>query len=145
MYESFDHLTQKQLGEIFGVSSHQIGRWLQDLGLKNGSSPASTAWNKGFVKKVTLDIGTTFPVWHRLKTMDVLTRAGHQRMDDARPSNPEPPFELISNNAGGYEIVDANGITCIWLRDERLAVLTQNMLGLAADTGVLDRHLGTGE
>jgi hypothetical protein len=74
----FEYLTQTQLGEIFGTTSHQVGRWLKELGLRTvNNQPSPTAIKGGLVQQVTMADGVcTFTTWHKEKTVALLERAG---------------------------------------------------------------------
>lgn len=45
-----EFLSQTELGQIFGVSSHRMGKWLVDLGLRyKNKKPSRPAFENGFV------------------------------------------------------------------------------------------------
>jgi hypothetical protein len=72
-------LSQTELGKLFGVSSHAVGKWLIAVGLRTvNKKPSSKAFNDGFVEqRDSTQPGTYFWVWHREKTLAVLAAAGH--------------------------------------------------------------------
>ena len=69
-----DYLTQTQLGKLYGVSSHQIGKWFKNLGLRTESGqPSNDAFTSGMVKQApSTQPGTYFWVWHKSKTTTIL-------------------------------------------------------------------------
>jgi hypothetical protein len=40
-------MSQGQLGDLFGVTSHQIGRWLTEVGLRDDKKPLRLESGKG--------------------------------------------------------------------------------------------------
>jgi len=76
-----DYLSQTELGRIYGVSSHQVGKWLKSLGLRTPNGrPSSEAFSEGMVdQRPSRGIGTYFYVWHAQKTTDLLDRMGYPR------------------------------------------------------------------
>jgi hypothetical protein len=47
-----EYLTQRQLGRKYGVSSHQVGKWLVEWGLRSKDGrPSALAVINGIVKK----------------------------------------------------------------------------------------------
>jgi hypothetical protein len=76
MNEEF--LSQTELGKLYGVSSHMIGRWLTDAGLRGrNGKPCGEGWN--FVTtRTSTNVGTFFYVWNRTKTTALLAKRGHQ-------------------------------------------------------------------
>ena len=67
---SNEYLSQTQLGRIYGVSSHQIGKWLKGLGLRNDSGqPTKLALSDGYaVQRPSTQPGTYFYVWNAERT-----------------------------------------------------------------------------
>jgi hypothetical protein len=78
MSDKFFSLTE--LGRLYGVSSHKIGKWLMDLGLRDqNKKPSRTAFDNGFVQqRDSTNIGTYYWVWHFAKTCQALEKAGHK-------------------------------------------------------------------
>ena len=71
--------TQTELGELFDVSSHKIGHWLTEIGLRTREKrPSRAAFDGGYVEKAdTGRNGGYFYVWHREKTVTALGLAGY--------------------------------------------------------------------
>lgn len=136
LYPQFSTLNQKQIGEHFGVSSHVVGRWLKEVGLREPSGePSPSAVEAGFVEAVDLGDGTRpFWVW-RKKTVDYLEEQGHPRLpfvggDSVPVGRLVGPFTAKTHGADGHEIVDANGITGVWVRGEENAKMVMNLMNL---------------
>ena len=87
MYEQYKFVNQTQLAEMFvDATSHKIGKWLQELGLKTTGRkpniPTFTAQEEGFVSTSHNGRGTGwFHVWHREKTVQALVDDGHQLVE----------------------------------------------------------------
>ncbi len=72
-----EYSSQTELGKLFGVSSHTIGRWLWEAGLRD-SDGKPTAWGWEYVsQRPSTNPGTYFNVWHREKTVKLLESKGH--------------------------------------------------------------------
>jgi hypothetical protein len=139
-----EFLNQTQLGECFGASSHAIGRWLEDIGLRTGTHrPSDRAFNDGYVKAVPTGRGDPsgyYYVWHQRKTIAVLEAAGHARVDIPAPtSRLIGPFVLRRSSEDGFEIVGGDGIVSMWVRGEANAKVVAQILNLAHESGFLER------
>ena len=137
MYPSFTPLKLGQLGEYFGETSHVIGRWLKEMGVRlpNGE-PTEEAKDAGVAVLVVPPDGShVFWVWDKEKTLTLLERAGHQRLTPPHADGPAPtkllgPFTARPNGGDGFEIVDANGIVGIWCRGEWLSGVLVKLLNV---------------
>ena len=79
MNSDFEFSTMKQLGRMFGVSSHDIGKWLIAVGLRNhwDKRPSYDAHHSGFVHQTPNPTGYGyFWSWHTEKTLAALEKAG---------------------------------------------------------------------
>jgi hypothetical protein len=153
----FKTLQQSQLGQYFGVSSHVVGRWLKDLGLRQqGGEPSPQVIQVGLVEMVDLGDGHHFWAWQKERTISILEAAGHKRIEEAeRKSAPSPvqspildpapksaipvgPFESKRSNpeGDGFEIADSNGVVAIWVRGERFTKIVAEMLNYWHKKGV---------
>jgi hypothetical protein len=72
MSEVFLSLTE--LGKLYGVSSHQIGKWLKQVGLRTkDNKPSPRAFKEGYVEqRGSTQPGTYYWIWHGEKTLKVL-------------------------------------------------------------------------
>jgi len=77
--------TMKEIGQLFGVSSHVIGRRLKDLGFRTmGGKPSAKAFQAGMVlQKHTFDYANYLWAWSVPKTVGVLEQAGLKRLPPA--------------------------------------------------------------
>ena len=93
--------TMKEIGKIFGVTSHVIGRKLKDLGMRTNEGKPSPAAFRGHYcgQRFTRDYENYCWAWHPEKTIKLLEKAGMRRVED------EP---ALSPNEG--EVRTANSI-----------------------------------
>jgi hypothetical protein len=63
-----------ELGRLYGVSSHVVGRWLKGLGLRTeGGRPSPEAFARGYVgQRPSRQPGTYFWVWDAERTTAIL-------------------------------------------------------------------------
>ncbi len=83
----FTYLNQTALGEIFGVSSHKVGKWLKELGYRTeDGKPSAKAFAYGYVRQEPTGRapGTYYYVWNADKTITVLEFAGHFQVCDQK-------------------------------------------------------------
>lgn len=68
-----EFLSLTQLGRVYGVSSHVVGRWLKGLGLRTeDGKPSYDAFSQGYVaQRPSRGVGTYY-VWHAEKTTAML-------------------------------------------------------------------------
>lgn len=80
MTDNFLSLTE--IGRHYGVSSHKVGRWLVDLGLRNEKKkPSVMAFDGGYVtQRDSTQPGTYYWTWHAEKTMQLLDQVGKKRV-----------------------------------------------------------------
>jgi hypothetical protein len=135
--DTFKRMTD--LGKHFGVSSHKIGRWLTDIGLRENGSPSHSAFAGGYVKSAPNGRNDGyFWVWHHAKTVAALEQTGHRQIDQPiLPDRLVGPFESRANGGDGYEIIGGDGATVAWVRGELGATKIKNLLNLAHRHDVL--------
>lgn len=139
------YMTQTQVGELFGVTSHKIGQWLKDLGLRDDDGkPTEDAHDCGYCKQAPSGPNGYHWVWETNKTVTVLLEAGHLIV-------PNPPHNLVApailngrfcvQKSAGSEFVIKNGdgSASLWANNKMTADVVVTLLNLAHDKGVLDR------
>ena len=147
----YEYLSLGQLGEVFGATSHQVGRWMTQIGLrvesKKGKKPSRDAFSGGIVKDVPSN-GTGYMwAWHAEKTVKALEEAGHQVLiqpghELLAPCHLNGPFQCRPNPKIGHEIVNGDGTVAICVvGDDNARVLT-SLLNIADRHGVFKRLLG---
>ena len=80
--------TMKQIGASLGLSSHQVGRKLKDLGLREDNGrPSKLAFDCGFVAQKWTQDGTKYLwAWHRGLTLKTLAAVGvRPKVESADP------------------------------------------------------------
>lgn len=138
MYNEYEYLTQKQIGEHFGVSSHQIGRWLVKVGLREDKWPTDRAKWDGFARKIEAN-GKTFFAWHREQTICELERFGYRRLAQELdgPAEQKHEFGLIPKEDGSFEVVGPTDKLAIRATEKQAAEEIVKILNLAAKHGKL--------
>ena len=69
-----EYLSLTELGRLYGVSSHVVGRWLKGLGLRTEDGrPSEKAFSEDYVsRRPSRHPGTYFWIWHADKTTGIL-------------------------------------------------------------------------
>jgi hypothetical protein len=150
MFDS-DYASLTDIGTMFGVTSHVLGRWLSsELGLRTiGRSPTAKAFEQGLVKRVPTGRGSDdgyYYVWHVSKVVALLEAAGHKRVQQPEPPPAAPtanlfvgPFAYRANGGDGFEITNGDGNVFAWVRGERVAAFLVKLLTLLDERGKLPR------
>ena len=74
-----EYLSQTNIGKLFDVSSHVIGKWLVDLGLHTEEmKPSRTAIDTDLCRLASYDEHRYFNVWHARRTIAAFQKAGHE-------------------------------------------------------------------
>lgn len=109
------YVNQTELGTLFGVSSHVIGRWLVEIGLRTADKqPSPAAFRGGYLEKSGLENGGYFYKWHRAKTVAALEQAGHQQIAQMSAGRLNGPFTARQSSVNGYQIVNGDGTVSTW-------------------------------
>lgn len=76
-----EFLSLTEFGQIYGVSSHVVGKWLKGLGLRTESGqPSADAFREKYVaQRSSTQPGTFFYVWHRARTTSLLDAMQYPR------------------------------------------------------------------
>lgn len=136
------------IGAMFGVSSHVCGRWLADLGLRKvGRTPTTKAFDLGLPKKVPTNRGNGdgyFYVWHVFKTIKLLEKAGHKRIQQEDPPMGRKPMLVapfsMRQSGDYYEILNGNGDVFGWCLAEKGTAFIVQIFNRADDNGLLPRE-----
>lgn len=139
-------MNQTDLGRLFGVTSHVIGRWLTKAGLK-GVTPTPQAIRDGYAVSCPFDETRAGWYWVPDKVVPVLLADGHELV-------PDLPIDLvvIPDLHGPFEISQAdprvilNGDKSVALRagSARNARAIHHFLLLAESVGGLAKALAAG-
>jgi hypothetical protein len=132
-----DFTTMREIGKLFDESSHTIGKWLVDIGLRTPENkPSKKSFDGGFVKQAPSPTnGGYFWVWHRLKTIFALEAAGHIQINHQPSGKLVGPFEARRSSTNGFEIVNSNGATVVWVIGEENANKLVKLMNLAYQAG----------
>ncbi len=143
-------MTLTQLGSLFGTTSHQVGKWLVQIGLRTTNGKPSQEAFKGKFCETTPSHGQGYHwAWVVDRTVAALERAGHQRVSPPPLDLVEPPpllgpFQARTSEKGQTEIVGADGHVSVIVSGERNAKIVVGLLNLAHRVGKL-RGSQTGE
>ena len=106
----FEFMTLTQLGEIFGVSSHQVGNWLVEIEFRTESKrPSRLAFEIDAVKEGPSKGQGYNWVWHVERTITALEAAGRRRVFPAPLGLVEAPmlcgpFTLINDSTHNFRV-----------------------------------------
>lgn len=69
-----EYASLTELGRLYGVSSHVVGRWLKNLGLRTeDGKPSYDAFSQGYItQRPSRGVGTYYYVWNAEKTTAIL-------------------------------------------------------------------------
>lgn len=147
MYK-YEFMTLTQLGQLFGVSSHQLGRWLVDIGLRNEKKRPSQKAFDGDYCKAGPSRGDGYNwIWHTEKTVEALSQAGHRMvspppLDLVEPPTLKGPFTQRPRSDGITDVVGGDGRAAVWCSGDDNAVVVVRLLNYAHERGVIERLLG---
>lgn len=116
MIYKYEYMTMKQLGELFGVTSHVIGKWLKELDLRHTKpgDPTTKAREMNLVQTRYGEGGYFMNSWHTQRTVAVLEGAGHRRVLNpptslAIPTEMKGPFEIQFLGNECFRFVGSDG------------------------------------
>jgi len=138
-----DFVSQTELGRLFGVTSHVIGKWLIDCSLRTPEKkPSRKAFAEGFVEQAPSGRNNGyFYVWNQKKTVAALQSAGHRLRGQYEPifeQRLQGPFEARKSSSNGYELIDGNGEVGIWVVGQSNADRLVRLLNLAFKHGAFN-------
>lgn len=144
----FEFLSLSQLGEVFGVSSHQVGKWLVKIGLRTETMrPSREAFGGGYVTTAPSRGQGYVYVWHAERTTKALIDAGHPvalkpGCTLLAPCLLNGPFGHRPHAEIGHEVVNGDGTVAVWVAGAENAALICRLLNAADRHGVVARALG---
>lgn len=150
----YEYMSLTQIGDIFGTTSHKVGRWLVKIGLryegKQGLRASKKAHDEGYVKDVGTGGGGYMWAWHTEKTVKALEDAGHEVViqpghDLLAPCRLNGPFEYRPNSQFGHEVVNGDGTVAVCVTGEENVRFVTRLLNLADKHGIVRRVLGDKE
>ena len=141
----FEFMNQGQIGDLFGESSHVVGKWLTNMGLRKNGSPSSEAFQKKLVIQNHANGGYNY-VWHTERTVAELENAGHKRVAAPPATVVEPPplsgpFTLRAAKDETWQLVGSNNEVAIIVTGEANAKVVSRLLNSVHDCGKLQQPL----
>lgn len=99
----FEYLSLKQLGTLFGRTSHEIGAILKELNLRQADGlPYEHVLSSGLAKRLS----ETWYSWHQTKVVQILEQNGFKRLSN---ENIIGGFSSTRDSAGQFVLVDSKG------------------------------------
>ena len=138
-----DYTTMREIGKRFDATSHEVGRWLTELGLRTKfKEPSQEAITGGFCKRRAVDgVPGGQVVWNVAKTVAALEKAGHQQivkppaMPMSAGDQPVGPFTLEPSATNGYLVRGGDGTTSMWIYGDNLARKVIRLIQVADQHG----------
>jgi hypothetical protein len=146
MIFKYKTMSQCQLGTLFGVSSHVVGKWLIEVGLRtNDKRPTWDAHHEGYCESASSGSTGYHWVWHSEKTVERFIQAGHRLISELPEDLVESPklhgpFRLSSSCSN--EVCNCDGTTAVRTSGQRNAEFVLKLLNLAHQHGVISRAFG---
>ena len=143
----FEYMSMTQIGELFGVSSQQVGKWLASMGLRTDDNrPSRKAYVEHFVKEgPSRNQGYNW-VWNSEMTVAAIESAGHKRVFPAPLSLVSPavlvgPLSLKSGADGNFRIENRDGEPVLIGQGEKNGAVLLRVLEAADRHAVFQRSL----
>jgi hypothetical protein len=133
----------RDLGRLFGKSSHTINEWLvqADLLDKKSKLPTWDARKQNYTKQVTV-AGYSHDDWVPEKVVPKLIEQGHPLVIDL-PDDLVHPIALTGPfHSQGKTILNCVGDPVAFLNNPKNAEFTCRLLGAAHNAGTIERVLG---
>ncbi len=136
-------MTLTQLGSLFGTTSHQVGKWLVEIGLRTTKGKPSPKAFDGKLCETAPSHGQAYQwAWVVDKVVPTLELAGHRRINPpplelVDPPSLTGPFSEKKCDDGRIEIVGGDGEVSVIVVGSRNAKLVVSLLNLAHRYGKL--------
>ena len=125
----FEYLSLKQLGTLFGRTSHEIGAILKQLNLRQADGlPYEHVLSSGLAKRLS----ETWYSWHQTKVVQILEQNGFKRLDD---QNIVGNFSVERDSSGQLVLVGSKGNGFCVVKGERNADGILELLNSAHKAG----------
>ena len=126
------YVNQGELGALFGGTSHDVGRWLEEIGLRSGGRPTWKAFHGGYVASS----GPGY-CWDRDKAIAALEEAGHKRVPQQSSAKIVGPFSAVENGHNSFQILGGDRTVAISVLGRENADIVTRLLNLAHKYGRL--------
>lgn len=134
MKYKFQYMSLTELGQLFYkdnkspicASSHDVGRWLISIGLRDGNKlPSHRSLSEGFVIQKCSGPQGNIPnyYWDSVRTIEELEKGGYKRLPNPpqnliRHGKADGPYVYIwSDNLNGYNIKSSSGLIAATVYD----------------------------
>ncbi len=136
---------QSELGDLFGTTSHKIGRALVDRDLRTTNGyPTKRAIDEGFCRPLQAAMNYTNYGWNPDKTVPELIKAGLKLVDQppswlVQTSNLHGPFAISVSNP--HVVVNSDGDFVAKTSSASHSMIISRLLDLAHKHGTIERLL----
>lgn len=144
MRYKYKNLTLTQLGKLFAVSSHVVGGWLVQRGLRDDKTkrPTAEAHRNGYCETAPSGPSGYHWAWDAEKTVAALIGAGHLLADDLPDELVHPPVLSGPFTAKDRAVRNVNGETVFRATAEaKHADVVMKLLNAAHRHGALAKLL----
>ena len=131
-----EYLSQKELGKLFGVSSHVVGRWLIACDLRNDKGyPTNECQGNGMAKNGNPGFQGIHWHWNAQRTTKIFREAGHKLAAELPADlvyEPElkAPFQL--DKANPKFIANCDGFVVVRTNSQEHAIKLKHLMDLAS-------------
>lgn len=135
-----EKMIARDLGRLFGESSHTMNRWLEDVGLRDNSTknPTQMAKNEGYSTEIWGD-GFSHQAWVPERVVPRLVEYGHPLVIDL-PGDLVEPVQLQGPfQSRGSSILNAEGDPVAFLSSQLNSDFTCRLLNCAFRAGTINR------
>lgn len=144
MKYKYQYMSLTDIGQLFYknpqspvcASSHDVGRWLIAIGLRDGDKlPSQRALDNGFAIQKYSGPKGDIPnyYWETIKTVAELEKAGYQRLPNP-PGNlvqhdkMDGPYTHMPNSLNGYDLIDTKGDIIATIYEQQNAKIVSKAL-----------------
>lgn len=142
----YTYMTQTQIGQLFGVSSHEIGKWLVQVGLRDGQrrKPTREAHEGGYCETGPSGQQGYCWVWHSEKTTRALRDVGYQLVAELPEALVSPPImrgPFVISASCDRNVLNGDGEVVVRTTTGKNAEVLAKLLNAADRCGTLERLL----
>jgi hypothetical protein len=132
-----NYINLTELGRLYGVSSHNVGNALKQIGLRDrNGSPSALAFMGNYCEQAPTNRGSGYYyIWDQAKTIKALEAAGYKTVSEASSiSHLRGPFVLNRSGSDTWEIKNGDGSTSTWAVGEADAIKLCELMNWAYKT-----------
>lgn len=145
----YPRMTQTQLGQLFGVTNQQVGKWMASAGLRDDQGrPTRMAHDGGYCDTAPTRNNGYHYVWRPERVVPVLEQHGHKMLPMPPLNLVEPPplsgpFGLRTDGNCFTEITNADGTVAALVPGRSQAEKLVYVMNLAHQHGNFGRSVPT--